>query len=168
MLTVPLAVLTHATSKREHVVHVFLESTKLNVILIVQVVVLEHVTRTMASVLITVRHAIIQDVQNVIPATTDKPASLLAVKIARMDAINSMANVLAAKITDMDKGAITFALQFVLCASKIIHALCVMPDYGVTCAPQTVVLDVRMESVTWLMAVAYVEMDGKEASVMNV
>ena len=48
MSTVPQIVLTSATSIREHVVHVLLESTKLNVILIVQVAVLEHVTRKLA------------------------------------------------------------------------------------------------------------------------
>ena len=118
-------------------------------------------------VLITVLHVITQDVQNVRPATTDKPASLLAVKIARMDAINSLANVLAVKITDMERGATTFVLQSVLCVSKILPALCVMPDNGVTCAHQTVVQDVRMEDVARLMAVAHAKMDGRETNVMS-
>ena len=123
---------------------------------------------SVTSVLITVQHVIVQDAQVAILATTDKPASFLAVQIARMDATNPMANVMAAKTINMERGAITFALLFVLCASKIVHALCVMLDNGVTCAPQTVVLDVRMEDVARLMAVAYAKMDGREASVMNV
>ena len=52
--TVPLDVLTSVTSIREHVIHVLLGSTKLTVILTVQVVVLEHVTRTLACVIIVI------------------------------------------------------------------------------------------------------------------
>ena len=89
---------------------------------------------SVTSVLITVVHVILQDVQDVIPATTEKLASLLAVKIVRMDAVNPMANVLAVKITDMERGATTFALLFVPCVSKMLPVLCVMPDDGVICA----------------------------------
>ena len=119
-------------------------------------------------VLITALHVITQDVQNVILATMVKLVSLLAVKIVRMDAINSMVNVLAAKTTNMEGGAAAFVLQFVLCVSKILHVFNVMPDNGVTCVLQTVVLDVIMEDVVRLMAAACAKMDGREANVMNV
>ena len=52
--TVPPAVLTSVTAVWEHVSHVLLASTKLTAILIVLVAVLEHVTRTLACVIIVI------------------------------------------------------------------------------------------------------------------
>ena len=54
MSTAPPAVLTSVASILEHVIHVLLESTMFTVILIVHVVVLEHVTRTLACVIIVI------------------------------------------------------------------------------------------------------------------
>ena len=123
---------------------------------------------SVTSVLITALYVITQDVQAVVLVTTDKPASLPAVWIVKMDVTNSMGNVMAAVTINMEISAAIFVLQHVLYVSRILHATCVMLDDGVTCAPQTVVLDVRMEDVAGMMAVAHAKMDGKEASVINV
>ena len=62
MSTVPLDVLTSVTAILEHVIHVLLESTRLSAILIVQVAVLEHVTRTLACVIIVIGDCSVMDV----------------------------------------------------------------------------------------------------------
>ena len=65
---------------------------------------------SVTNVLITVKHVITQDVQAVTLVSLAKPASLLAVRIVRMDATNPMANVMAAVTTNTGIIAAIFVL----------------------------------------------------------